>query len=67
MLCLFARLIPIAALLPTAALAHSGVHEPNRFVAILRHIFSEPDHLAMLAAVAIAVGIVIHCRKGFQQ
>ena len=65
--CLFARLIPIAALLPTAAFAHPGVHEPSKFVAILRHIFSEPDQLAMLAAAVIAVGIVVHCRKGPQQ
>ena len=64
---LLARLIPISALLPTAVLAHPGVHEPNKFVANLRHIFSEPDHLAMLAAAAIVVGVVIYRRKGHQQ
>ena len=63
---LLARLIPIAALLPTAAFAHPGFHEPNRVVATLRHIFSEPDHLAMLAAAAIVVGVMIYRRKGSQ-
>ena len=56
------RSIPISAgvlgwLTPTLALAHPGDHSAMGFTQALHHLFSEPDHLAMMAALAVvAVG-----------
>ena len=56
------RSIPISAgvlgwLTPTLALAHPGDHSAMTFAQGMRHLFSEPDHLAMMGALAVvAVG-----------
>ncbi|WP_395541228.1 hypothetical protein [Neotabrizicola sp. sgz301269] len=52
---------PVAAalfFLPSAALAHTGDHHG----AGLWHLLTEPDHLAMIAAVAAVLGLVIYRR-----
>lgn len=41
------RLVPALILLPSAALAHPGDHHATG----LLHLLTEPDHLAMIAAV----------------
>jgi hydrogenase/urease accessory protein HupE len=47
----------IALLTPTLALAHPGDHSAMTFAQGMRHLFTEPDHLAMMAALAVvAVG-----------
>lgn len=58
------RIIALLTLLPTAALAHPGDHSHSGFFTNLRHILTEPDHLAMLAAAAVAVAVVLYLRKG---
>ena len=53
------RLFPfaIALLTPTLALAHPGDHSTMTFAQGMRHLLTEPDHLAMMAALAVvAVG-----------
>jgi len=42
------RLLPLALILPTAALAHSGDHGSASW----GHALTQPDHLLALAAVA---------------
>ncbi len=57
------RITAMLTLLPSAALAHPGDHSHSAFFANLRHILTEPDHLAMLAAAAVAVAVVLYLRK----
>jgi hypothetical protein len=38
------------------ALAHEGHHESMGAAEAARHMLSQPDHLAMLAAFAVVVG-----------
>lgn len=45
------RLAPALAMLPSAALAHSGDHRSSG----LLHVLTEPDHLAMLVVAAAAL------------
>jgi len=52
------RLIAFAALVPSAALAHPGDHSHAGVTANLRHLLTEPDHLAMLAAAVLAVALL---------
>ena len=61
------RIFAALALLPTAALAHPGDHSHNGFWGNLRHLITEPDHAAMLAAAAVFVAAVIWLRKGRNQ
>lgn len=54
--------IAVAALLPTAALAHPGFH-PDDLSFDIVHVFTEPDHLLTMAAIALwlaAAGGVLH-------
>lgn len=51
-------------LLPTAAHAHVGDHAAHGFWTNLRHLISEPDHLAMVAVAAAVVVVVLCLRKG---
>jgi hydrogenase/urease accessory protein HupE len=41
---------------PLEALAHEGHHETMSFTQAARHVLTQPDHLAMLALLAILVG-----------
>jgi hypothetical protein len=41
---------------PTAALAHEGHHEHMGAGEAVRHLLTQPDHLAMLTALAAIVG-----------
>jgi hydrogenase/urease accessory protein HupE len=51
------RILLAAPLLaPTAALAHPGDHHATG----LLHLLTEPDHLAMIAAVVAVLGYVIY-------
>jgi hydrogenase/urease accessory protein HupE len=50
------RLAPALTLLPSAALAHPGDHNATG----LLHLLSEPDHLAMLAAVVAVLGYLVY-------
>ncbi|MDB5463449.1 MAG: hypothetical protein JWP23_1838 [Phenylobacterium sp.] len=44
-------------LLPTAVLAHPGDHSTMSLAQGMHHLFTEPDHLGMIAAVAaVAAG-----------
>ncbi len=52
------------ALLPSAAFAHEGDHSHAGFFANLRHLLTEPDHLAMLATAAALVAVLVYLRKG---
>lgn len=56
-------LTALLAFLPTAALAHPGDHFHTGLFANLRHVLTEPDHLAMLGAAAVFVALVIYLRK----
>ncbi|WP_036234304.1 HupE/UreJ family protein [Marinobacterium litorale] len=47
---------------PSLALAHEGVHGGS-FFAGLGHTLTEPDHLAMMLALAAAVGAGFALRK----
>jgi hydrogenase/urease accessory protein HupE len=58
------RLITLLAVLPTTALAHPGDHSHIGFIGNLRHLLTEPDHLAMLAAAVGVAAVVIYLRKG---
>jgi hydrogenase/urease accessory protein HupE len=58
------RIFPVALLTPTAALAHPGDHGGFSVQAILTHLLSEPDHLALaVAAVALPLVLVYRARK----
>lgn len=54
-------------LIPTAALAHEGDHSHNGFFTNLRHLLTEPDHLAMMATAALIIGVLVWLRKGRAQ
>ena len=54
-------------LLPTSAFAHAGDHAHGGFWTNLRHLISEPDHVAMLIGAALLVAVVIYLRKGRSQ
>jgi hydrogenase/urease accessory protein HupE len=45
------------ALVPVVALAHEGHHEGMSAPVGLRHLLSQPDHLAVLAMVVALVGV----------
>jgi hydrogenase/urease accessory protein HupE len=51
-------------LIPTAALAHEGDHSHGGFFGNLRHLLTEPDHLAMMATAVLLVGVLVWLRKG---
>lgn len=51
-------------LLPNAALAHPGDHS---HVNTLIHIFTEPDHLMMMALAVSVVGIVLYRKRAKQK
>jgi hypothetical protein len=57
------RIIALS-LLPTAAFAHAGDHAQGGFWTNLRHLISEPDHMAMLAVAATVVAALVWLRKG---
>jgi hydrogenase/urease accessory protein HupE len=47
-------------LVPASALAHPGHENGGALGAGLRHLFTQPDHLALLAGpVALAVGLLV--------
>lgn len=46
------HLVPILTLLPAAAQAHPGDHQASG----LLHLVTEPDHLAIIAAVVAVLG-----------
>jgi hypothetical protein len=50
------RLAILAALFPAAASANPGHHLFDSAVALMAHLLSEPDHVAMLAGVLFALG-----------
>ena len=58
------RIIAILVLLPAAAFAHPGHHSHIGFFANLRHVLTEPDHLAMLGGTVAVVALVVYLRKG---
>lgn len=62
--------IPLALLLTSTALpvlAHPGDHHEGT-VATLHHLFTEPDHLAMMAiAVLVGVSIAAARRRGVRK
>lgn len=60
------RIIALS-LLPTSAFAHAGDHSHSGFWTNLRHLISEPDHIAMLGAAAVVVALVVYLRKGRSQ
>ena len=49
--------IIVLSLLPTAASAHAGFHADLSFAAQFQHLLSQPDHLALLAGLAIAAAL----------
>ena len=49
------RLAALLLTLPSAALAHPGDHTGLG----LRHLLTEPDHLAMLAAVVVVAAVIL--------
>lgn len=58
------RIIALAALLPSTALAHPGDHSAINATEGLGHLLSEPDHLTMIALAALLVGLLIWLRSG---
>ena len=58
------RTFAVLAVLPSAALAHPGDHGAAGVFANLRHVLTEPDHLALLAVVVAVVAALIWRRKG---
>lgn len=48
-------LILIAGLFPVAAWAHPGHHDFDSLFATLRHLLSEPDHVAMIVALGLGL------------
>ncbi|MEW6133502.1 MAG: hypothetical protein AB1591_10135 [Pseudomonadota bacterium] len=50
------RFAILAALFPAAASAHPGRHLFDSAVALMAHLLSEPDHVAMLAGGVVAIG-----------
>ena len=58
------RFFTVLTLLPTAAFAHAGDHGHGGFWTNLRHLITEPDHVAMLIGAALLVAVVIYMRKG---
>jgi hydrogenase/urease accessory protein HupE len=50
-------LILMAGLFPVAAWAHPGHHHFESLLATLRHLLSEPDHVAVIAA-ALGLGLL---------
>lgn len=54
--------IALAALSPTLALAHSGEHHGSFFHG-LGHVLTEPDHLAMVCALAAVIGAGVWLRR----
>jgi hydrogenase/urease accessory protein HupE len=53
------RLATAVTLLPSAALAHPGDHHTTG----LWHVLTEPDHLAMIAAVVAVLGYAVYKLK----
>ncbi|MCR5879481.1 HupE/UreJ family protein [Phenylobacterium sp. J367] len=58
------RLIPAGAALAAVvmslpAVAHEGHHEQMADAAALRHLLTEPDHLAILAAVVLLIAVPV--------
>lgn len=51
-------------LIPTAALAHEGDHSHGGFFGNLIHLFTQADHLAMMATAVAIVGLLLWLRKG---
>lgn len=45
-------------LLPNAALAHAGDHSHSAVMENLIHLITEPDHLMMMGAAVLLVGLV---------
>ncbi|MEM7612677.1 MAG: hypothetical protein AAF270_13410 [Pseudomonadota bacterium] len=59
-----AMLIALGAGLSTSASAHVGDHGENGLMAALGHLFTEPTHLAFLAAAIIGgIGVGIYTRN----
>ncbi|RUS60806.1 hypothetical protein EGN72_07910 [Pseudorhodobacter sp. E13] len=56
--------LTLFALLPSAAFAHAGDHAAQSVLQNLWHLVTEPDHLAIAAAVVLAVGAAAYLRKG---
>jgi hypothetical protein len=56
------RILPLALFAPTSALAHPGDHGVFSPWAMLAHLVSEPDHIALIVAVAVA-GFVLVVRS----
>jgi hypothetical protein len=52
-------LLPLAILAPTAALAHAGDHFGFSPTAMLGHLLSQPDHVAMIAAGFAVAGLLV--------
>jgi len=50
-------LAAVAALPASAALAHDGHHEGMSATQGLRHLLTDPDHVAMLAILIVLVGL----------
>jgi hydrogenase/urease accessory protein HupE len=53
------RLIILASLFPAVAWAHPGPHLFDSVTALLAHILSEPDHVAMIAGTVFALGWLV--------
>ncbi|MEI6799695.1 MAG: hypothetical protein WCO04_10855 [Pseudomonadota bacterium] len=50
------RLTAVLVALPTLAMAHAGDHTGLG----LTHLLTEPDHLALIAALVVVVALVIY-------
>ena len=57
------RILTLAVLAPTAALAHPGDHGGFSLQAMITHLLSEPDHIVMaLGAVAVVLVLIYRTR-----
>ena len=54
------RILPLALVAPTAALAHPGDHGGFSVQVLLTHLFAEPDHIAMALAAVAVVGVLVY-------
>lgn len=58
--------VAVAALSPTLALAHPGEHHGSFFHG-LGHVLTEPDHLAMVCALAAVIGVGAWLRRALSK
>ena len=54
-------------LLPNAAFAHAGDHSHSAVVANLVHLLTESDHLMMMGAAVLLVGLVFYRKQAVKK